>query len=442
MANDPVPTTDQQVIDRPNQVAPTPVPSDLRTSGMITPGNIDLSNRPVIQNSDGTHSSEYSFSFGTDKGEVLVPTIVNGKFLTPDGTKPPQGSPAEKEMQKAAQKHYEQTGEHMGIFSTPEAADAYAEKVHNRGQANAQPKVSTEFSGWDQLFAKQGREPVGWKNLITAEPTHPMISSDGNRSGNVPVSQMASARAQGNHVAVPMQAPAPDDRTGWIPMHRATDALKAGFRHIGQYKQAMDSAIEAVRDKRADLAQGINDAVIKHVPNFDLMPPEVQNNVREMVGQGIGFYSGGLLMPGPKGAEAKKMAGTPENPLETALPPVGAIGETSEVGQKVPRPIVEGEPARVPPERTTGKFDADIKEGKAVPGGIQKGDPEIGLPDLAYFHDPATGSTLALPTDQVTPQNVRTQMRTSRAAYLKARPEESQIVPPGHPLHIPEEKGQ
>jgi hypothetical protein len=101
--------------------------------GLKEEGNIDLNNRPVVHNEDGTHSSEYSTSFGTDKGETLVPTIVKGKFLTPDGKKPKEGSDAEKAMFGEAKKHYEKTGEHMGIFDTPEHADTYASKVHNRG---------------------------------------------------------------------------------------------------------------------------------------------------------------------------------------------------------------------------------------------------------------------------------------------------------------------
>jgi len=87
----------------------------------------------------------------------------------------------------------------------------------------------------------------------------------------------------------------------------------------------------------------------------------------------------------------------------------------------------------VPPERTTGEHDAAIKEGGGIPGGIQKGDVELGLKDLAYFHDPTTGSTLALPTDKISAENVREQLRKSRAEYLKARPEESRIPKKGEP---------
>jgi hypothetical protein len=108
---------------------PTNVP------GLIQQGNLDLTSRPIIKNQDGSHSSEYSTSFQDEKGrEVLVPTIVNGKFLASDGKKPKEGSPEEKAMFKRAWKHYEQTGENLGIFDTADHADAAATQIHNRVQ--------------------------------------------------------------------------------------------------------------------------------------------------------------------------------------------------------------------------------------------------------------------------------------------------------------------
>jgi hypothetical protein len=122
--------TEQQPGESPPQTMVTPNPK-----GLIEAGNLDIRNRPVVQNADGTHSSEYSISIGDDKGrEVLIPTVVGGKFLTPDGTKPPEGSAAEKQMFKRAADHYRQTGEHLGIFDNPDDADAYAQILHNRGE--------------------------------------------------------------------------------------------------------------------------------------------------------------------------------------------------------------------------------------------------------------------------------------------------------------------
>jgi hypothetical protein len=113
-----------------SETGPTSLP------GMVKPGNINLTTRPVVKNDDGSHSSEYSVSFEDENGhEVLVPTVVDGKFLTPDGKKPEPGSPAEKAMYKAAWTNYKKTGQHLGIYDTPEHADAAANLIHNRPTA-------------------------------------------------------------------------------------------------------------------------------------------------------------------------------------------------------------------------------------------------------------------------------------------------------------------
>jgi hypothetical protein len=102
--------------------------ADDKPEGLRGPGNINLNGRPLVANSDGSYSSEKSFSRGTDKGEVLVPQIVNGKTLNQDD----------------AWDHYKKTGEHMGVFDTPEHADAYAGKVHNRKLTDSKGKPNYE----------------------------------------------------------------------------------------------------------------------------------------------------------------------------------------------------------------------------------------------------------------------------------------------------------
>lgn len=93
-----------------------PVPHDLsKVEGMITKGNIDLDKRPVVKNSDGTISTVRSMSVNIDGQEVLIPTVSNeGKVLS----------------EEEAIKLYLKTGKHLGKFSTPEAATAYADKLH------------------------------------------------------------------------------------------------------------------------------------------------------------------------------------------------------------------------------------------------------------------------------------------------------------------------
>jgi len=96
-----------------------PVPRE--PIGMVRPGNIDLGNRPIVRNPDGSISTVRSMSFGLDNGlEVLVPTVSpDGRILTDD---------------QAIDRYYS-TGENLGTFRTPEAATRFANQLHD-AQAN------------------------------------------------------------------------------------------------------------------------------------------------------------------------------------------------------------------------------------------------------------------------------------------------------------------
>lgn len=86
-----------------------------KPQGLLSSGNIDLTNRPVVKNEDGTISTVRSMSVNIDGKEVLVPTVSDdGKILSP----------------KESVEQFIKTGKHLGMFDTPENATSYAQSLH------------------------------------------------------------------------------------------------------------------------------------------------------------------------------------------------------------------------------------------------------------------------------------------------------------------------
>lgn len=88
--------------------------------GQYGVGNIDLYNRPQYRNADGSISTVDSTSFNIQGKEVLLPSVwmKDGKaYRSSDGDEILQ--------------HFYDTGEYLGVFDTVDAANSYAEKLHD-----------------------------------------------------------------------------------------------------------------------------------------------------------------------------------------------------------------------------------------------------------------------------------------------------------------------
>jgi len=90
---------------------------DARTApGLVTVGNVNLLNRPQVPNADGSISTVRSMSINIDGKEVLIPTVsaIQNRVLTDE----------------EAIAEYRQTGQHLGVFNSPQAATQYANRLH------------------------------------------------------------------------------------------------------------------------------------------------------------------------------------------------------------------------------------------------------------------------------------------------------------------------
>lgn len=102
-------------------------------------GNIDLSNRPIVHNDDGSISTIRSISFEDESGkEVLIPTVSeDGRIMSND---------------EAIQQYYE-TGRYLGKFDSIDEANKYAEQLHNQQEQFYSKYEDNQQSQYEQTYS-------------------------------------------------------------------------------------------------------------------------------------------------------------------------------------------------------------------------------------------------------------------------------------------------
>ena len=194
--------------------------SPARAKGMIEPGNIDLLNRPVVNNADGTISTVRSISVGMDGKEYLIPTVSeDGKVLSDDD----------------AVEQFRRTGKNLGVFDSPETATSYAKQLHE---------------SQDALYGN------GLKNCVveaTFDNDHfRRFRIVGACEGDVPVMTYAVAREgfydKGRSYAVDMRIIKGDpdqlmkEQEAALPAGKSVKLNKSALGGLAPYKQAFIDA--------------------------------------------------------------------------------------------------------------------------------------------------------------------------------------------------------
>lgn len=90
--------------------------------GLKVRGNLDLTRRPVVRNPNGSISTVKSVSFQqeirldsrTVNLEVLMPQVIGNRVVS----------------SAAALRHFQSTGQHLGMFDTAAHATSYAKRLH------------------------------------------------------------------------------------------------------------------------------------------------------------------------------------------------------------------------------------------------------------------------------------------------------------------------
>ena len=112
-------------------------------------GNIDLYDRPLYRNEDGSISTVDSMSFRENGKEVLIPTIARDS----------RGNATRLTEQQAIFR-YHSTGEYLGKFDTVAEANDYAERLHKEQEerVNALERANTSLQDWGNSLTDNDRQ--------------------------------------------------------------------------------------------------------------------------------------------------------------------------------------------------------------------------------------------------------------------------------------------
>jgi hypothetical protein len=100
----------------PTAAAPAGIIGPAPAATGAEPGNINLNNRPVVKNADGSFSTVRTIGVNIGGKEVVIPTVSeDGRIMT--------------NAEAVAQ--FKQTGKHFGKFNSVDEANAFAQQLHN-----------------------------------------------------------------------------------------------------------------------------------------------------------------------------------------------------------------------------------------------------------------------------------------------------------------------
>lgn len=197
--------------------------------GMLENGNIDLYNRPVTTNDDGSISTVRSIGFQPTEGnyagkQVLVPTVSdNGQIMSNED----------------AINSFYNTGKHLGVFNNVRNANKYAKNLHKE-----QDKYynSPEFGAKQALteyqnYIKSGNEPTA-QNAINQYGADVVASgiANGLNYGIPAISEWQKQYNQGNGRVNPITIPSTPEQIEQAKQGQMINntAIQGGVAEIGR----------------------------------------------------------------------------------------------------------------------------------------------------------------------------------------------------------------
>lgn len=154
-----------------------------RPAGLIQPGTVDLTRRPSVTNPDGTvRSTVRSITIEQDGKFIVVPTVSDDGRILSDNE---------------AVAAYETTGGQLGVFDSQQAADSYAETLH-QDQAAGRTGAPVFTGRARELALQQAREAFAQESGLVEQRQN--IADSARRAASVSAGAMLEAMRYGGTV--------------------------------------------------------------------------------------------------------------------------------------------------------------------------------------------------------------------------------------------------
>lgn len=307
--------------------------------GMMAAPSMDLGNRPVLHNDDGTVSTERSFSINEGGKEILLPQIVDGQLVS----------------KEEAIRHYHETGQHMGYYASPEAAAPFAEAFHNRGSASMTPEEmsrtgQTSFEP-SSVTAGTENDPINKQGLVSPRVMQSAISAGLALNPATQIPYLA-ARALAPNVTQGIEQGAGEAASGFTSVQNLPWLASAAVMPEGVAGKVAQTGIAAYFEAQA----------IRQTPQLwqayqNSQDPTEKSKLLTQMGVQLGMPA--AMMAHVFTGEAQPEAGSPpsasEAPGSAEVPPEAAKGfeqpgESGFTGQNRPPWEDYQAPRSAPPE--------------------------------------------------------------------------------------------
>lgn len=299
-------------------------------AGMIEPGNIDIANRPVVKNADGSISTVRSMSFEVDGKEVLVPTVSDdGKIMEP----------------QEALDNYMKTGKNLGSFDSPESADAYAQTLHKQQDAmystpsnnpstnSAAPiqpaqDVPVDTAVKQAISQTLSPDPNGLLgssanalNLVTSQPQ--------TQQQLTPAQQLATSKIQGDIVrakAAYQQSQANGDVAGMQQAHDMANTIRSTAQKMG-LSNAILGSDSTLQDALSQKNEDDYNQQIRQIVNPDQSTQEYYNQTyNKLRDLGYGYdVANRVASQQAQSYQAKRISTLSSQFTQQGIAPTGAV---------------------------------------------------------------------------------------------------------------------